>query len=145
MPVPLVIIPPIVAKILAYVLGAKILLIGISMLTAPTNRGSREAFLGHVKHVVEGRDKAEIGISQQDRVSLAEDLDVLTRGAEMGWTEEYESAALIGVSGFLSWAHARSTAYGVGNFAASHTSALGTMIWRYGCNIYDAAFKRVWG
>jgi hypothetical protein len=93
MPIP-VLIPPALRLILSTAIGAKIVGFVFSWVTSPTNHAMRTAFLDHVDHVIEGLDKAGIGIWPSERVSLIEDLAVLRDSAEVGWTEPHETSAI---------------------------------------------------
>jgi hypothetical protein len=142
MPIP-VLIPPALRLILSTAIGAKIVGFVFSWVTSPTNHAMRTAFLDHVGHVIEGLDKAGIGIGPSDRVSLIEDLAVLRDSAEVGWTEPHETSALGRTFWFLSWAHTKGVGEGVGSAAASHAKAVGDWIWKKGGQALDTLFPRL--
>jgi|GEM_PF-2520014 len=105
MPVPVIGIA-IAAKALAAGYGGHVL-------TAATGVKSRADLLEHAERVV--KTMLEHGAHEADAkiVSLREDLAVLRRGHESGWTETYELAAFFRVSTAVGWAHTKSTAAGM--------------------------------
>lgn len=143
MPVPFVLIPPALRIVLSTAIGLKIGGFITSWITSPTNHAMRTAFLDHVDHVVEGLDKAKIGIGVSDRASLVEDVEFLRYSAESGWTEPHETGALGRVFWFLSWAHAKGIGEGVGSAAASHSKAFGDWVWKTGAKALDTIFPPV--
>jgi hypothetical protein len=132
---------PLLAPVISTLIGAKIAAFLVSVVTAPTNKGSREAILLHVEHVLEGMDTAGIGIGPEDRLSINEDLMLLRNGVEMGWHEEYESLALLRLTKFLSVAHAKSTGFGASSFAASHSKAATDWVWKTGNSAFESIFR----
>lgn len=142
MPAPLFVIPPALKVLISTVVGAKIVGFALGVVTAPTTAATRNAILEHTRHVLQGLDAAEIGVAQTDRVSLHEDLQILERGVQIGWHQDYETAAFGRLMYFLSCAHAKSTAHGVSELASAHATSAGKSIWKAGENIFESIFPK---
>ena len=79
----------------------------------PTADRTRANLLGHTKAVI--AKLQEIGHAPEETYlrSLTEDIQVLKRGASMGWTAKYEIGAAARVSYFVLKTHVEGTGRGV--------------------------------
>jgi hypothetical protein len=132
------VLSPLVRLLIVTGVVAKVASVAAAWVTSPTNNAMRDSFLKHIDHVLEGLDKAGIGMGQEDRASLSEDLAVLRHFGMEGWTEPYETAALGRTLMFLSWAHAKGIGHGFENAASSHWKAAGDWVWKKGSEALDA-------
>lgn len=137
MPAPLLAVAAVIPVVVKTVIGAKLLGFAASWATSPTNGSMRKSFLEHVDHVREGLQAANISLEESSDVDLIANIETLRQSQALGWTEPAQTRALWEVMKFLSWAHSRATATGVGKFTASHLSAAYELAERAGLQILD--------
>lgn len=137
MPVPVVAAAAVIPIIVKTVIGAKVIGFVASWVTSPTSTSMRSAFLDHVEHVRIGLRTAAMTFEETDETDLIANIATLRESAEAGWTKPNQTLALWQVMKFLSWAHSKATAVGVGKFTSSHIGAAFEMAEKAGLQILD--------
>ena len=127
----------IVPVVIKTVIGAKLIGFAASWATSPTNGSMRESFLDHVAHVRDGLIENDIRLEETSDADLLANIETLRASIKRGWTEPSQTLALWQVMKFLSWAHSKATAIGVGKFTASHIGAAFELAERAGLRILD--------
>jgi hypothetical protein len=137
MPAPVIALAAIVPLVIKTVIGAKIIGFVASWTTSATSASLRNTFLDHVESVREGLQHAGIAPENSDDVDLLANIETLRSSAKHGWTELHQTKALWEVMKFISWAHSKATAVGVGKFTASHIGSAFEMAERAGLRFID--------